>query len=216
MTLARAVTIALSTITTASVLVGGCTFLAPQPDRSRLFVLTAVGGQSASRAETQDSNPSAATTESLVVGLGPVEFPEYLDRAQMVIRLGSNRVQLSSTEYWAEPLDQNFERVLSQDLAGALGTQRILAFPWFISAPLDFEVPIDVLQFDTDGDGNAMLRVRWALKDVAAKRFVLTRESRFAQPADGSGTEAAVAAMSATVAAFGEEIAEEIRVRRLR
>jgi uncharacterized lipoprotein YmbA len=177
----------------------GCTFLQPQPDPSRYFVLTPL---------EQRGEPAP---RKLMLGLGPVRFPEYLARPQLVRRTGRNQLHISQIEMWAEPLERNFKRVLSQDLGALLGTQEILLHPWFTSISIDYEIPMEVLRFEPDEEGTVRLEARWGIREPKEDRLLYSAESRVAEAATDASTEATVTAMSAAVGKLSEEIAREIR-----
>ena len=50
------------------------------------------------------------------VGVGPVEFPEYLDRHSVVRRTGANELLVAEFELWGQSLRENFTQVLGQNL----------------------------------------------------------------------------------------------------
>ena len=101
--------------------------------------------------------PSTAPNARLTVGVGPVDFPDYLRRLAVVTRVTPNRIELSDEKRWAEPLDKNFTRVLSENLATLLNTQRIEKYPWPLTSKVDYQVEIDVQRFETLGDGQTQL-----------------------------------------------------------
>jgi uncharacterized lipoprotein YmbA len=110
----------------------GCTILAPQPDRSKFVILTPISNSAGA------ARPIGAVPNSqLTIGVGPVEFPDYLKRLAVVTRTGPNRVELSDNKRWAEPLHRNFDRVLSENLATLLDTQRIDKYPWSLKDKID-------------------------------------------------------------------------------
>jgi len=181
--------------------VGGCSLLRPQPDPSQFFVLAPQAALSL------DALPGS----KLGVGLGPVKLPDYLDRNRIAIRVTDTRIEYSKRDLWAEPLDRSFARVLSQDLAAQLGTEKVVTFPWPTGIALAYTVPVEVLRFETDGSGTAWLEARWAVKDARRGETLSTMESRFTDPPARSGREAAVAALSRTLGRLGEAIAAEIQ-----
>ena len=114
--------------------------LSPVPDKSRFFLLTPI-------AQSDAGSAGQGNTSGLTLGLGPVKFPAYLDRSEVVTRVEPNRVVVSENDHWAEPLKTNFTRVLSQNLSVLLGGSQILSFPWYSSTHLDYQVVIDVQRF---------------------------------------------------------------------
>ena len=71
-----------------------------------------------------------------LIGLGPVNLPSYLDRPQIVTRAGDSRLELATTQRWAEPFAESFRRALFDQLAAARPDVRLLNYPWKSTAPL--------------------------------------------------------------------------------
>jgi uncharacterized lipoprotein YmbA len=138
----------------AAVLTAGCLF-SPQPDKSKFFVLAPDVSNSAAVTLS-----SAGTPNQLIIGLGPIKLPEYLDRSEVVTRVAPNRLELSPIDRWAEPLSTDFRQVMAQDLAGRLGTQMITFYPWYRTTHIDYQVQIDVYRFERDSRTLADLRRR--------------------------------------------------------
>jgi uncharacterized protein len=148
-----------------------CTVLPPQKDTTQFFLLTpalAIASSVSSR---------AASHPDLSIGLGPVDFPGYLKRREIVTRVSGDQLDLSENKRWAESLDANFQRVLSQDLSAQLGTQRIVLFPWFGRPHIDYQVEVQVHRFDTDDTNHAELDARWIIKDGRSGRELLADTS---------------------------------------
>jgi uncharacterized lipoprotein YmbA len=182
-------------------LAGGCSFLAPQPDHSQFFVLT----PAAEQADT------AAALGDTVLGMGPILLPGYLSRPQLVRRSGETQLVFSDTEAWAEPLDRNVARVLSENLGKQLGTVEILQYPWFSNVEVDYQVPIEILRFEVQADGSVLLDARWAIRHPRSKLLLFSRQSRIRElPADSS-TEAQVKAMSSALGRLSVDVAAEVR-----
>jgi len=182
-----------------SLILGGCTLLAPQPDLSQFFVLTSLSPTAA--------GTTAYNLKEVSVGLGPVSFPAYLDRPQMVTRVAPNRVEFSPTDRWAEPLETNFSHVMVQNLKVLLKTDAVVAYPWFATTRLDYQIPVDVLRFERQDDGSARLLARWTVKDGRGKQLLETRDSDLVEPPATNDIEGSVAAMSAVVGDLSRQIA---------
>jgi uncharacterized lipoprotein YmbA len=182
-------------------LLTGCSILAPQPDPSRFYVLTP--------SVDQTTPPGVAGTSTL--GLGPIKFPDYLDRSQIVTRVAPNQVVFSDVARWAEPLDRNFSRVLGENLSRLLNTERVVSLPTFVPVVAKYEIPIEVLRFESDDKGVVELSARWAIRNPAEGKLLHTSESHITETATEPGTKAMVAALSAAVGKLGSEIADAIR-----
>ncbi len=180
----------------------GCASLGPKPDPSRFFALAPLprAGQRA-----QD----AAGTDALALGMGPIKFPGYLDRQQLVTRISQNRFAVAENDRWAEPLEENFSQVLSQNLSILLQTDRIVAFPWERNQRPTYQVQVEVLRFEPNAEQAVELRARWSIMD-SAKKTISLKESYLTHLAKDKSTEASVAALSETVADLSREIAGAI------
>ncbi len=181
----------------------GCTLLSPVPDKSRFFLLTPLAPGEAGAPVSQQN------TRGLTLGLGPIKLPDYLDRSEIVTRADSNRLQFSENDHWAEPLKNNFTRVLSQNLSTLLGCQQIVNFPWYSSTHIDYQIAVTVDRFECDGQGNARLAARWSINDPTSGRMLDRGESDLSAPG-GAGTDQRVAALSQTLGSFSRQIATAV------
>jgi len=195
-----------------SVIVGAAVWLAvagagcfsPQPDRSKFFVLAPAADV---------ANPVApaglgATSPATIIGLGPIKLPEYLDRDEVVTRVGPNRLELSSRDLWAEPLDNNFKQVIAQDLTQALSTHSVTFYPWPGTTRVDYQVRIDVYRFETDSATKANLVAHWQLLDGTGKLLYASDSNISEQARTG---ETVAAALSRTVDSLARQIASAIQ-----
>jgi uncharacterized lipoprotein YmbA len=186
-----------------------CTVLPAQQDTTQFFLLT-----SASEAPSSARDSSA---RDLSIGLGPINFPGYLKRREIVTRLGGGELKLSDNKRWAEPLDANFQRVLSQDLGNQLRTQQIVLFPWYGRPDIDYQVEIQVHRFDTDTDNRSHLNARWIIKDGRTGRELIAQQSNISSTvptSDLAGSEALsgdLSTLSATIAESLLALPERLR-----
>ena len=180
------------------------TVLAPRPDQSQFFVLTPIS----------ETAPSAPLTlgrgaNSLTLGLGPVKFPEYVDRPEVITRVTPNRLELSEHDRWAESLKKNFTRVLAQDLTTVTGARQVSSFPWFHPATFDYQVTVDVSQFDTDPAARAQLIAHWEIKDPETGELLSSGDSNIAETAQSG--ESAASTLSRAVGDLSRELAQAIQ-----
>ena len=183
----------------------GCSFLDSKPDPSRFFAL-------ASLPRTSQKAQDAAGTTALALGIGPVKLPGYLDRQGIVTRVSQNRFAVAENDRWAEPLEENFSRVLSQNLSILLQTDRIVAYPWVRSQQPTYQVQVEVLRFEANAEQLVELWGRWSIID-GTNKTVSMRETYLTHPTRDKSTEASVAALNETVADLSREIADAIRSR---
>ncbi len=120
---------------------------------------------------------------------------------------------------WGGRLKENFTVVLTQALSAELETDRVSVFPWNLSAPVEYQVTVDVIAFDSDADGRSTLDARWSLIEANTQRVLVMARSTYREVAesaaeganDGIDYEAVAAAMSRDVAALAREIAAQIK-----
>jgi uncharacterized protein len=183
----------------------GCTVLSPQPDRSRFFILSPVPDSGASTTATAATSPDS----QLIIGVGPVDFPNYLRRLPVVTRVAPNRVEVSDEKRWAEPLDKNFTRVFSENLATLLNTQRIEKYPWPLRNKVDYQIEVNVQRFETTSDGQTQLVASWIIRDGHSDKILYASETTAGAPA-GTDETSASAALSNDLATLSKEIASRI------
>lgn len=181
-----------------------CISLGPKADPTRFFTLTPLA-----RSE-EAAHQSSLGPGTVILGVGPITLPGYLDREQLVTRVSETRFDVAENDRWAEPLGGDVARVLSQNLAALLG-DRVRLYPWPNNQQPTYQVEIEVLRFEADTTRNAQLAARWTLRDVAGRETLSVRESRLAEPVKGSTTEESVMALSRLLGAFGSEIAGALR-----
>ena len=192
----------ISLIALVSFVVVGCS-LSARPDPSRFFALTPLA-----ELETSAKNPGAA---ELSLGVGPVRLPGYLDREELVTRLSQNRFDVSQNDRWLEPLEENFTRVLAQNLSALLRTDKIVRYPWPANQRPAYQVEIEVLRFEPDSQQEVQLSARWAVIEVSSKQPLSVKNSRLTRPAKARSSEVLVAAMSEALGDFSREIADALR-----
>jgi uncharacterized lipoprotein YmbA len=144
----------------------------------------------------------------LAVGVTLTEFPEALDRPQIMLRTGENRLDIEELHRWAGPLEQQLLQVLTENLVRLTGSQRIARFPWEKGFIPDRQLSVAILRFDGAPSGSALLQVRWSLSDAEGQLLHITTATR--QEPTGATIESLVAAQSRLVAGLAEEIAEAL------
>jgi uncharacterized lipoprotein YmbA len=166
------------------------------------------------RAVSPASVPDLSETKQshLSFGLGPIALPKYLDRPQIVTKTSAHEVELAEFHKWAEPLSENVSHVLAENLSALLSTDRIEEYPWRSSISVDYQIVVDVLQFDGTKGGESVLVARWSLVGDDEKTIVTTKKkSSFTQHPTSQEYEALVEAMSQNLMDLSREIVQAIK-----
>lgn len=182
-----------------------------------LVALAACGGSPPSRfyllspiANPASLRPVAARDKNLALAIGPIALPKHLDRSQFVTRASANRIQLAEFDRWAEPLFDNFARVLVENLSGLVGTERIVVHSAARAFPIDYQILIDVSRFEAVSSRNVILVARWRIYHPKSDKILKAMKSTSSQPITGPGYEGMAAAMSIAVGELSRDIAKAI------
>jgi uncharacterized protein len=152
---------------------------------------------------------------SLIVAIGPIEIPDYLNRAQIVTRSSQNELKVAEFDRWAGSIDKDISRVLIEDLSNLLSPENISVISWRASSALEtpflFQAIIHLDRFEVMPDEKVLIKAKWSIIDKEGKPVLPIRESSFTEPVEGQGYGAKVEAMSRALADFGQEIAKGIK-----
>jgi uncharacterized lipoprotein YmbA len=183
-------------------IVAGCTGTSPP---STFYLLSAV--------PESDRSMELASGAAPPIVLGPVTLPAYLDRTQIVTRAGDSELHIDEFHRWGEPLKDAVYRVLQENLSVMLGRADIYTYP---QAPRTIEavqVIIDVIRFDIEAGGDAVLVAFWS---IANERDGFPSEKRKAVHRATPPSPAPrdrVQAQSQTLRALSQEIAAALRAK---
>ena len=160
---------------------------------------------------TNQTSSETSSTQNKLIGIGPVRFPDYLDRPQIVTRASDNELVLSDIHRWAEPLEENFTRILAEQFSRLLGKSSISIEPSRNRTSLDVRITVDVIQFDTDSSGEIHLISYWRVENPDGSQRLSPRRSNIRISGNSnSNYPAIVNAMSEAVTQLAIEIANEL------
>ena len=181
-------------------LLAGCASTEP----SRFYALTPMPGSDAKILSQTES-------QEVSIGVGPVRIPDYLDRQPIVTSSSQNKITFSEFDRWAGSLKDDFSRVLSENLSVLLSTDRVSLFPWRGSMAIDYQVEVEVYQFDGELGGNLSLTARWTIFGGKDNKVLVMKKTSFTEPAGSPGYEAMVAAQSRALMHLSRDIAVAIK-----
>ncbi len=165
-----------------------------------------------SPAETLSSSAQPEKADAaLSLGVGPVSFPEVLNRPQVVTRSSLNRYRIDDFQRWGGSLKEEFCRTLSQNLAVLLKTERIAVFPWEKHFQPSHRMVIEVLRFDGRLGESARLEARWTITDGTGRQVLRVGMSAIEAPLDADSYEALVKGLNQVLEQFSVQIAKEVQ-----
>lgn len=178
-------------------LVAGC---AENP-ATRLHILESI------QSKADQLNSQSVTNKH--VGIREIKLPTYLDRPQIVTRVGANQLVLSYSHQWAEPLSKSVARVLTEQLDAELGNVHVFAYPWSRTLAIDAEVEVRIDQFEMVDKQNCVLDVNWLVWPKASKTAI-TYHSMITVAVDSPDYSRLVTAHSEALTQLSKQIANSL------
>lgn len=143
------------------------------------------------------------------VAIGAVALPDGIDRPQIVLRSGGNRISFSEFERWVGALKDEIALAVAANLKQGLDGASVFAYPMGAGIKADVNVLIYVQRFDSVLGDAATVEVLWQVSP--ARGAVRTGQSNVREPAGGPGYDALVAAHARALAAVSRDIAAAVR-----
>jgi len=180
------------------ILTAGC--LSPRPDPSVFLVLTPAAPPLTSNGDFPH----------MVVGVGPVVLPAYLERPQLVSRREATELAVDPFARWSAPLDVLFAEALADHIGALLGPRQVVVHPWASRDRPTHTVRIVVQQFERVAPDQALLRAHWDVVDPSGERAGTRHTSEHRTTAGGTPQDVALA-LSELVRMLAVEVAAALR-----
>jgi len=161
--------------------------------------------------EIQPDISQAVSGDTLAIGVGPVEFPGFLDRPQIVTRKSQHRVAVSEFHRWAGSFSEDFLRVLAKDISMLLPADRVAAYPWTDQFSPTHRIQLIVDQFDGWFGGHVVLNVTWSVWNQNDASESVMKHTRIEEPVSGDDYDALVAAQSRAIGTLSRAIVYKIK-----
>ena len=137
---------------------------------SNFYVLSALP-------ESETAVKGMGNEDDLAIAVGPITLPIYLDRSQIVTRINRNELKMDEFNRWAEPLRENFFRVVAENLSFLLNTVDVRLYSIRLARPVNYQVTIDVSRFDATSDGKALLIAYWVVIGEDGRKILVKKKS---------------------------------------
>jgi uncharacterized lipoprotein YmbA len=155
----------------------------------------------------QADNPSVTP---ITVVIGAVNVPDLVDRPQLVVRTGDNKVDIDEFARWADPLKSQIPGVIRADLVRLLNSPLVSTNPMGGDPASAYRVQLDVQRFEAMLGDAVTVDVLWSVLPPG-KKALLSGRSTVREPCAGAGFDAVAAAYSAALATVSRDIAAVIR-----
>ena len=146
----------------------------------------------------------------LVVGIGPVNLPAYLDRDVIVTRLSPNRLKVNNAHRWAGPLKEEILRILAANLKTACPNVNVRTHPWTGDDKPDIRFRVTIQNFEGRRAADVNLKAAWSVEDARSDLAPMQRETYIRQAIDGDDFESLTAAMGLALAGLSREMAKDV------
>lgn len=147
------------------------------------------------------------------IGVGPVTLAEYVDRSNLVIQTGPNKIELVQSHLWAGDLDDSVARVIATNLGRRLNTGNVRTYPWQRDSEINYQVAMDIREFLAGDDGFARIEATWRIYSLPGSKLVRSKTFIAKESIASEDYEAVVAAHSRLLGKLSADIAAGIRDR---
>jgi uncharacterized lipoprotein YmbA len=150
-------------------------------------------------------------SQGRTIGLGPIRFPDYLERPGIVTRTNGNTLKVAEFDLWAGSLKADFTRVLIENFYLLLKTDKIIRYPYSTAVPPSLRIWMDVSRFEGTLGGQVLLEAGWIILEGEEKKEGFSRISSITEPVNGSDYQSLAAAQSRAVERLSREMAKAIQ-----
>jgi len=152
-----------------------------------------------------------ASPGSILLGVGPLSLPQFLERPQIVTRTSANRLELAEFHRWGGDLGEDILRVLVEDLSVLLAPDGVVGYPWDNRLDLRYQLIMKFARFDGQLGGDLVLSVSWALLDNATGKAVSLKNTEIREAASAADYESMAVAQSRALERLSREMAGEMQ-----
>ncbi|MFA5114813.1 MAG: PqiC family protein [Candidatus Omnitrophota bacterium] len=184
-----------------SLALGGCISI-PKSPNPRFYTLSATA--------KGDVTGKADIPPDVIIGIGPVKIPEYLNRPQIVTQDKKKMLNFAEFDRWGEQLDFGINRLIYENLAVLLPGATTEMFPWNLLIPVKYQVVVNVIRLDSELDKDLSFVAQCSVLDLESKQMVFTKRVQIRQPIVPQSYPGLVQALNVVVTSLSKDIAEEL------
>lgn len=148
----------------------------------------------------------------VIIGVGPVKIPQYLDRPQIVTQDKDRMLKIAQFDRWGELLSAGFAQVITLNLTQMLPGASLQTFPSDIAIPLKYQLILDIFQLESNLDKDLLLVVQWSIIDAQKKQVLFSKRSEFRQPINPHNYSGLTQSLSSACVLLSAEIAQALSI----
>tara|TARA_R110000868_G_scaffold161043_7_gene390946 strand:+ start:1702 stop:2319 length:618 start_codon:yes stop_codon:yes gene_type:complete len=111
------------------------------------------------------------------VALDTIKLAKYLDKPNIVTRFTSNHLIVSEFNRWSEPLGDNIQRVLQQNLNYQLKNVTVLTSPIRVEPDINYRVSTQIYMFDMNTKGVTTLKASWGIYNKESRLALIRKKT---------------------------------------
>ena len=126
----------------------------------------------------RNAPPPIATikNQSIVVKVGPVSIPDMLDQSQIITRTGTNRLVVDEYNRWSGDFQSDVQRIIGENISILLPTDQVALSQEIMLLPVDFQVIVNVREFDGTLGGVVTLNADWVVAYKGKEKKVMAKK----------------------------------------
>jgi len=187
-----------------ALVISGCISLPNSPisPTPRFYMLSAINQPEVSK--------KIHITPGVIIGVGPVKIPEYLNRPQMVTKDKQGILKFDEFDRWGESLNLGIARLMREALTVMLPGAKLTLNPWDPSMAVKYQVLVEIVQLDSDLDREMSFVVQWTVIDVQNSKTVIIKRSEFRTAIIPQNYSGLAKTLSTACASLSNEIAQAL------
>jgi uncharacterized lipoprotein YmbA len=141
-----------------------------------------------------------------VVVLQQIGLDRYLERSQIVRSSENYHLNVSSNDWWGEPLSAMLSRVLVNELSQRLPRSTVISETGAVAASPDATIALNVQRLDEDASGEVVLQAQAGVT-FRVRSTPALKSFRFTASPPSSDTAGEVAAISTVIGQLADGLA---------
>jgi uncharacterized protein len=191
---------AVAFVAVAMILLSGCRSFSPPVN---YYTLSSIPGGTTAKTATLGER-------AVTIGILPVELPGYIDRSQMVRRMGPNQLEISSLHRWADYPDTLVQQLLEENLQTLVPRARVLNSPWPVGVRPDVTITFRFLELIGTADKKMLLNAMWDIAGGDVPSAIQSYRINLVEPMQSAGFRELAAAHSRVLATLCRRVAESL------